>query len=570
MPELCIQVDFLELTDAGVEKFSDRLLTSRGDDEYLDVRLRFEATVDGDHRYVEERWVNAFASRKVALGIADAYPRPESPEPEEEAAEVEAVAAKAVIPNDPRAKFAWKARFRGEVSYRLQFAVSREAGKPDVRTYARVEADIGVREDMTAHHSLACDDFTLYVTVCPRHPDEIRHTPQVVAPSRQYLDSSRYTALVRQPPPLLRVVLYAPRQIELYRDAPTPQNRFENLNAMLGAAREQIAGALSAGEQQARMRGHDILYVFMAPEWYFRRRERPLTEAEFVNAVEAVRALSREAQWRAWLIVPGSVYWARPAEPVSRLGVEQMQKVAGPQAAGPAEFQRWHVFNTSVAFNNGQFVNMCTKAYEADIPHARRDAWSWGMDDKDLHKQAPLDAHGLCAFNFGGVHFGLEICLDHQYGRLLREVAGEGVDVHLFMASDGKIKIECVGARDNGFLFYVDSGPGALAAWKCRAGVSKEERSKLFRRAVHGNEAGLDIQKKIEECDRRVRGGDRRARAEREKLYAELEASEGALGELAAEVAGVVQTTQLEPVYHDAARRLAIYDLLKLEPAGRR
>jgi hypothetical protein len=69
-------------------------------------------------------------------------------------------------------------------------------------------------------------------------------------------------------------------------------------------------------------------------------------------------------------------------------------------------------------------------------------------------EQSRTGLGGGVDFSMGGLHFALEVCLDHSQKRALSTVNADNVDIHLITSCGMSPKNFC--AKDKGFLFQVD------------------------------------------------------------------------------------------------------------------
>jgi len=231
----------------------------------------------------------------------------------------------------------------------------------------------------------------------------------------------------------------------------SPYLRARFLLDMINAADDVIASRFKDENEEARVAGEQILHLFVAPEWYFRRGNRPYSQSDMINLVGLIGDLINPGEddelhddeykpCRKWLLVPGSIFW----------GIQL-----------PSTGDRWHVFNSVPIFWKGRFFTYM-KRNEADIASSKkRDASQvWGMYGDDHFGYARLSESSRDAiYSIGTITFGLEVCRDHMGGRLLRhwgKQPDEQIDVHILTAADVVPSLWRKTVRDGGVFVYCD------------------------------------------------------------------------------------------------------------------
>lgn len=173
-------------------------------------------------------------------------------------------------------------------------------------------------------------DYTLYWSAVPDNVVATRARQPQIRGSRQHLKSKKATPVLVPKKPKLRAVLYAPSTTSsssMYgafdeairkdlglgpnQQADGPHERVAHLfNVLRDADQKLRANPYLAEEQQAGQ----VVHLFIAPEWYFRRDQRPYTQNELITAIEEIKKRSKGDNFKRWLIVPGSIYWGMPLE----------------------------------------------------------------------------------------------------------------------------------------------------------------------------------------------------------------------------------------------------------------
>jgi hypothetical protein len=206
-------------------------------------------------------------------------------------------------------------------------------------------------------------------------------------------------------------------------------------------------------ETADKYREPDALPIFVAPEWYFRKRadNRGLryTKDEYEQTVMELVKISQS--FPEMLIVAGSISWIEPPEipredeiPMIRLTTKQLDRV----------------HNTSPILLNGEFF-LYHKKKDIDVSPTAKERFD-----------IPEGMHGV--FKASGLTMGMSICGDslmllEDYQKL--DPGGEGVDVHILIAQGQDLsKISCA-SKDKGLVIRVDAeGGGACESHVVKRG----------------------------------------------------------------------------------------------------
>lgn len=279
-------------------------------------------------------------------------------------------------------------------------------------------------------------------------------------------------------PTALRVVIYPPST-----NIDPATGRFDYLvtagvadsvTARVECLRERLATA----ERETADDGAAVQKVFVAPEWYFRKREGSFTEAEKGQIISGLTGLS--AAFPRWLIVPGSIFWGMPGQtcPWSKEGKKARI--------------RTRVFNQVPVLFAGKVIYTYSKLYDADImkprpaggysPTALSDTEFWGMyrdvsgtgdvvrpkAQNGWADEAMVMAQSQGLFKAGDLSVGLEVCRDHAESLLMKYHADDPIEYRISKGPDLHIVITCscgmvpgkIIARSGGFGIHAEGDTG--------------------------------------------------------------------------------------------------------------
>jgi hypothetical protein len=174
-----------------------------------------------------------------------------------------------------------------------------------------------------------------------------------------------------------------------------------------------------------------IVSVFVGPEWYFRRPDRPYTVAEKNLVVETMRAIS--AVYPHMVIMPGTIVWAKQ----------------------PTPGQWKDLTNTAPVFWNGQLLKEMDKAQQCgDVS---------GLVDLAEYSKTAAKGKVSPMFDVGNLKFAIEICADHQSRRARKKLGesslrkGKGVDVHMVTGAGQVSGLASIVAKPGGIVASSDS-----------------------------------------------------------------------------------------------------------------
>jgi hypothetical protein len=205
----------------------------------------------------------------------------------------------------------------------------------------------------------------------------------------------------------------------------------------------------------------EVLRIFIAPEWYFRRGSANgghYTHAEMRTIVEELKGVS--AEFPRWLIVPGTIFFGLGYDVTG--GAPNLATLQGditncfrltigapdgdplPVRAEPLNPNAWWVGALGVALAGGGVVHRLFKNYEQDIDQPRRDRDFWAMNF--LPPATRLTTAGTTLFTYREpitytqFNMALEICRDHRMQRTVKEhalaqAASPGLDIHIVVSN---------------------------------------------------------------------------------------------------------------------------------------
>lgn len=186
--------------------------------------------------------------------------------------------------------------------------------------------------------------------------------------------------------------------------------------------------------QQQNIAPERVLTVFVGPEWYFRRPDRPYTRAERNQVIQQMVAISRVYPNMA--IMPGTI-------------------ISADQRVG-----EWtNLTNTAVVVWNGRLITTIDKGDDCGDSN--------GLVDPQHFYRAAEGKQRSSLFEIGRIRFALDICVDHHKGRAKQEFLetygkkslekGQGVDVHLVSGAGQHASDKSTTARMGGSVVSSDS-----------------------------------------------------------------------------------------------------------------
>ncbi|RZU53469.1 glycosyl transferase-like sugar-binding protein [Krasilnikovia cinnamomea] len=221
----------------------------------------------------------------------------------------------------------------------------------------------------------------------------------------------------------------------------------------------------AAHERFQELRGEDrapgnMLALFTAPEWYFKRPGTPFTQADKAQIAGAITALSRRLP--DMVIVPGSIMWSQGRGDQARL------------------------YNTAIVVMNGRQVNQTNKYHEGmdiigyypkgdtTLAEALKEVWRRGGSPEPTHAVdvAPDPGGDSSFFTIGERTFALEICQDHNYKRAAEHFnrrnfgTDEGADVQILISNGAKLNTSVL--RPGGIAVSNDAAPQSGTAGAVR------------------------------------------------------------------------------------------------------
>jgi hypothetical protein len=308
--------------------------------------------------------------------------------------------------------------------------------------------------------------------------------------------------------------------------------------ALLAEMLEQADKNAPAGaaEDNARIGGGKVMRVFAAPEWLFRRPDRPLTTAEAVRILEELEALAEK--YKDWVIVPGTLFYttSAPGSPV------------------------YDVYNIAPVFHDGK-SRILTKQNDQDYLVTEADR----VKDlsKTLERWAAGDSGSFSSAFFrskDGLRYAIEICRDHNQRVALSQSGLQTVDVQILVANGQGLQESSIVARDGGIVIHVDGAGGRAAAYlverdrpleslrESYEALEDAQRRKDDLAATVGdlldawdtaNQEGLRLKKTPASAERDEQIADRERIAK--ELLVQIRARQPALDELSKEIEALVK-----------------------------
>ncbi|MFD1344779.1 hypothetical protein, partial [Litorisediminicola beolgyonensis] len=200
---------------------------------------------------------------------------------------------------------------------------------------------------------------------------------------------------------------------------------------------------------------HDVLPVFLAPEFFFKRADTlPYRRDTFFNIQPYLNTISASFPEVLWCL--GTVWWQEP------------------QKSGQAM-----VHNSALILQNGRLLHSWQKERLSQIDGLRRGPEIWDRHDVAEARvlEASQDPFFTAAVPGGAtVAAGIEICLDHltldgppvspgvlrtHYLNAHPTGHGAGVDLHILTAAGMPVQPENIVSRDGGVFLRCDGGGGA-------------------------------------------------------------------------------------------------------------
>ncbi|MCB9284637.1 MAG: hypothetical protein H6563_11225 [Lewinellaceae bacterium] len=243
--------------------------------------------------------------------------------------------------------------------------------------------------------------------------------------------------------PKVRVVIYSPPTERYYSPNKEDLGPFLDDGPVLNADGIQSSGLNDQGDILKRLEylinqikkaetnlkdDPKVLRLFVAPEWFFRRKDRPYYLKEATTMLDELLKESLSPPLNSWMIVPGTILW------------------------GDKTGEKWTIYNVAPVVCDGKLLSLVHKDQEgSDIPEGENGNYNWGIYDvpipprsadnspealeerkKKVHDMSvrvikelgkPLgdtDTQGY--FSCRNIQFGLCICADQNSPRLKKLV----------------------------------------------------------------------------------------------------------------------------------------------------
>ena len=257
---------------------------------------------------------------------------------------------------------------------------------------------------------------------------------------------------------------------------------------------------IAEGSSELR-KGNHVLKVFMAPEFFFHDKNGAYPIEHVSSIMENMREYTKQFAFRDWIFVYGTaVAYLEEGSSKEVFNIALVQR-GGTEETGPdaalivykefvshVDFVRSPVLEGKIRCPNcNALVSHDTAGYEGWERTTRRRALIGGPTDsmsllrptegsRDTlsrheervgpgREQTITGLGGQGAFTMHGVHFGLEVCLDHSRGRLRASPPPSGTpypQIHLIPSGGMTIKDRAIACQQWGIVFNVDAGHVAV------------------------------------------------------------------------------------------------------------
>jgi hypothetical protein len=273
---------------------------------------------------------------------------------------------------------------------------------------------------------------------------------------------------VRNPPPL---------------DGPTAnldadaRSRVERLIGAMKEAENRIQAFRDRDRDRDRDNDDNILKIFVAPEFYFRPDVRLVSysSVQYRAIKDVLRAtIARDARFRHWLVVPGTIMWESNEDTGKRRNPERSEIYFNTAIYVYGGEGRSRVIEKVVASG----IDGIPTGRHSGHPEAPGDPTKKSTDEvfNIKYQSAPKVEKHL--FTVENVRFGLDICLDHGFWRdplgdplddiritrhavILRRLLNfalplDPIHIHLLTAGGMRIIPESVAAKTQGYILRND------------------------------------------------------------------------------------------------------------------
>jgi predicted amidohydrolase len=241
------------------------------------------------------------------------------------------------------------------------------------------------------------------------------------------------------------------------------------LDTKISTMERIVSEFYSDAESLAEGSGSPPLFIFVAPEYYFKRTltQRFLTKEERDTVRNAMSGLAQSK--RNLLLVPGTVTWRRPLDrDAYKKAKERLQgriKMGHYPEKGirvkdvPAPSLLRGTPKGDAAYNTA-YLYLGTEIRKY---HKMEDAAEL-LDEDDDAVFIPGD--GKNVFKFAGLDIGVEICVDHASHHLK-----DWVDIHIVTSATVGRTDDYVMAKDGGLYIQADAGSAQITVVDRTAGV---------------------------------------------------------------------------------------------------
>lgn len=237
---------------------------------------------------------------------------------------------------------------------------------------------------------------------------------------------------------------------------------------------ERLIGAMlvAANKLQSSKDNNQTLKIFMVPEFYFRpaNEEVSYTYAQYQAIKNVLReTIKGDDRFKHWLVIPGTIMW--------KWGKEQ----SSPNRPNPSSTDDAAV---DVYFNSAIYISRADETLTSTIddehtkviekveasttdgiptePNKKATNEVFYNEEECWPKYQSPAKREKHIFTTGGITFGLEICLEHDWQiRVVKNVVVENrpnknIKLHLLIAAGMPVMPVSVAANQGGFILRTD------------------------------------------------------------------------------------------------------------------
>ena len=326
-------------------------------------------------------------------------------------------------------------------------AVQREALKPQRPVFGGLQEPVQLKEDPEAVQFEAREDYThMDVYGYASSMDNEGNFTGDSAEERKRVRKANKSGIFKTKPGELktRILMLEEKILEAYRTMTSKKDETDG----------------------------QVLGVFTAPEWFFKRPGKPFSASDKETMEGAFKALSDKCP--EMMLIPGSIMWA----------------------AGSGSKARMH--NTAMVFLNG------AKIKEHNKHGNMGDTDGYSENKKKAYEKASEEDETDTKFNVGNLSMSLEICGDHSSDSRARKedasgkTASGGVDVQIIISHGAGYSAGGKAIREGGIVV---SNDGANPTHRSGEKKGQQIEEELGVRRVHENGAGKATKQRVGKDD---------------------------------------------------------------------